>query len=49
MPVVRSSELVLLPFRYYLRILRGILLLGVGGFAFALVGLSVRRFSQTIE
>jgi len=49
MPVVRSSDLVLLPLPYYLLILRGILFRDVGGFAFALVGLSVRRFSQTIE
>jgi ABC-2 type transport system permease protein len=51
----------LLPLTYYLRILRAILLRGVGaaqvwpeslvlmGFAFALVALSVRRFSKTIE
>jgi ABC-2 type transport system permease protein len=51
----------LLPLTYYLRILRGILLKGVGtaqvwpeslalvGFALALVALSVRRFSKTIE
>jgi len=51
----------LLPLTYYLRILRGILLKGVGaaellpealalaGFAIAAVALSVRRFSKTIE
>ncbi len=51
----------LLPLTYYLRILRGILLKGVGpvqvwpesvalvGFALVLVALSVRRFSKTIE
>lgn len=51
----------LLPLTYYLRILRGILLRGVGtaqlwpeslilvGFAVVLVVLSVRRFSKTIE
>jgi ABC-2 type transport system permease protein len=50
-----------LPLTYYLRILRGILLRGVGpmqlwaeslvlvGFAVVLVILSVRRFSKTIE
>lgn len=51
----------LLPLTYYLRILRGILLKGVGaaellpealalaGFAIAAVALTVRRFSKTIE
>lgn len=46
----------LLPLTYYLRILRGILLKGVGpvqawpeSVALVLVALSVRRFSKTIE
>ncbi len=61
MPAAAQWLGALLPLTYYLRILRGILLRGVGpmqlwseslvlvGFAFVLVILSVRRFSKTIE
>ena len=61
MPAAAQWLGALLPLTYYLRILRGILLRGVGptqlwaesfllmGFAVVLVILSVRRFSKTIE
>jgi drug efflux transport system permease protein len=61
MPAAAQWLGALLPLTYYLRILRGILLRGVGpaqlwaesllllGFALVLVILSVRRFSKTIE
>ena len=61
MPPLAQWIGLLLPLTYYLRVLRAILLKGVGtaqvwpeslalvGFALVLVALSVRRFSKTIE
>ena len=61
MPVPAQWLSALLPLTYYLRVLRGIILKGLGAeylwrdalvlvaFAIGLVGISVRRFSKTLE